>query len=318
MPAQPSLTSGWSRPGKLSAGDLVALVAPSAPVPHGALQLGVAELARLGLRVRLRSDLGERAGFRAGALSRRQREWIEAWNDPEARAVWAVRGGAGAVELVETADRDRPLDRRLLFCGYSDLTYLHAVLQRRRVVTLYGPMVSVELARGAGAPQGYDGELLRRMLFAGEPGGPVSGPGVETLREGVAEGRLTGGCLSLLSALAGTPEWLDTDDTILFLEDEKEAPYRLHRYLHHLRRAGAFGGVRGVLLGQFPECEPDRPGTPTAREVAREFFADFPGPVAWGFPIGHTAEPQLALPLGVWARLDSTAGVLDLLEPAVE
>jgi muramoyltetrapeptide carboxypeptidase LdcA involved in peptidoglycan recycling len=72
-----------------------------------------------------------------------------------------------------------------------------------------------------------------------------------------------------------------------------------------------------VVLGQFPECEPHTPGTPTAREVAREFFADFPGPVVWGFPIGHTTEPQLTLPLGVWARLDGAAGVLELLEPAV-
>jgi muramoyltetrapeptide carboxypeptidase len=298
-----ALTSGWSRPPKLEPGDLAAVVATSSPVPREALQRGVAEMARLGLRVRLRSDIGERN---------------EAWSDPEARAVWAARGGAGAIELLPDAGRDLPADRRLVFCGYSDLTYLHALLQRRRVVTFYGPMVSFEMARGDGAEGGYDGALLRRLLFQGEPGGPISGPAVATLCGGVAEGRLTGGCLSLLSTLAGTPEALDTDDAVLFLEDEKEPPHRLHRYLHHLRRTGAFANVRAVVLGQFPESEPVPAGGPSARQVLREFFADFPGPVLWGLPIGHTTGPLVTLPYGVWARLDGDAGVLDLLEPAVE
>jgi len=317
MSTRSPLRSGWSRPPKLGPGDLAAVVATSSPVPRQPLQSGVAEMARWGLRVRLRSDIGERDGAFAGTRVRRLREWMEAWNDSEARAVWAARGGAGAIEMLPEAGLHLPADRRLVFCGYSDLTYLHAVLQRRRMVTFYGPMVSFELARGDNVEGGYDGSLLRRLLFTGEPGGPVSGPQVATLRGGVAEGRLTGGCLSLLSTLVGTPNALDTDDAVLFLEDEKEPPHRVHRYLHHLRLAGAFSNVRAVVLGQFPECEPGTAGGPSAWEVARAFFADFPGPVLWGLPIGHTKAPLVTLPYGVWARLDGDAGVLDLLEPAV-
>jgi len=38
--------------------------------------------------------------------------------------------------------------------------------------------------------------------------------------------------------------------------------------------------------------------------------------VVWGFPIGHTARPNLTIPLGTAARVDAASGVLDLLEPA--
>ena len=102
----------------------------------------------------------------------------------------------------------------------------------------------------------------------------------------------------------------------MILEDEKETPYRIDRFLHHLRRSGAFTGARGVILGQFPDCQPDAPDPTTARDVLADFFADFPGPVVWGFPIGHTREANLTLPLGTWARLDAGSRRLDLLEEA--
>jgi muramoyltetrapeptide carboxypeptidase len=116
----------------------------------------------------------------------------------------------------------------------------------------------------------------------------------------------------------GTPEAPDFRDAIVVLEDEKEAPYRLDRFLRHLRRAGALAEARGVVLGEFPECEPTAPDTTTAQQVLEEFFADFPGPVVWGFPVGHTARPSLTIPLGTWARLDGGGRRLELLEPAVD
>jgi muramoyltetrapeptide carboxypeptidase len=133
----------------------------------------------------------------------------------------------------------------------------------------------------------------------------------------VAEGRLAGGCLSLLSATWGTPEAPDLEDAVLLLEDEKESPYRIDRYLHHLRRGGAFRSVRAVLLGEFPGCQPEPEGSESALSTAERVFADFPGPVLWGVPAGHTSRANLTLPLGTWARVDGEGETLELLEPAV-
>ena len=58
-------------------------------------------------------------------------------------------------------------------------------------------------------------------------------------------------------------------------------------------------------------------GSATARTTMENFFADFPGPVLWNLPAGHTSKPNLTLPLGTWAAVDGDSVSLELLEPTV-
>src|SRR5690606_8935956 len=78
---------------------------------------------------------------------------------------------------------------------------------------------------------------------------------IRTLAPGKARGRLTGGNLSLVCTLMGTPYEMETDGRILFLEDVNEEPYRIDRFLSQLRLAGKFDRVAGVVLGIFTGCE---------------------------------------------------------------
>ncbi len=55
---------------------------------------------------------------------------------------------------------------------------------------------------------------------------------------------LYGGCLSLLVASLGTPYEIQTEGTMLFLEDRAERPYRIDRMLMQLKLAGKFDGVK--------------------------------------------------------------------------
>jgi len=306
----------WVRPPKLRPGDRVRVIAPAGPVPRGPLEAGVAELARLGLVAEFDDSLFDRRLIFAGTDARRRAECERAFADPEARAVFAARGGGGTARILPIDALDALRDRPRAFSGFSDLTILHQAMAARRLVSFYGPMVAWDMARAEGAAGGYDEALFRRLLLDGEPGGPIAPAGIEFLRGGAAEGRLAGGCLSLLSACVGTPESPVFDGAVVVLEDENEYPHRVDRFLHHLRRAGAFRGACAVILGDFPGCEP-KPGTGmTVRDVLLDFFADFEGPVAWGFPIGHTPRPNLTIPLGTRARLDDGPGALDLLEAA--
>jgi muramoyltetrapeptide carboxypeptidase LdcA involved in peptidoglycan recycling len=72
-----------------------------------------------------------------------------------------------------------------------------------------------------------------------------------------------------------------------------------------------------VLLGEFPGWKPEPEGSETVLSVMQSFFADFPGPVLWGVPAGHTAKPNLTLPLGTWIKVDGDKCALELVEPAV-
>ena len=306
----------WVRAPRLRSGDRIVVIAPSGPVPQAALEAGAQEMRRLGLVPEWNDSLFDRRMFFAGTDARRQDEIERAFSDRDCAGVFAARGGGGAARLLPLRSLDAMAARPRVFSGFSDITYLHQALAKRHLVSFYGPMVAWDLAKGDGAPGGYDGVLFRRLLFEGEPGGSLSPPGVESLRPGRGEGRLLGGCLSLLSACVGTTVAPDFDGAIVLLEDENETPNRVERFLTHLKQAGAFAGARGFVLGDFPGCDPKPGTTTTVREVLEDFFADFAGPVCGGFPVGHTARPNLTMPLGTQARLDAGSGVLELLEPA--
>jgi muramoyltetrapeptide carboxypeptidase len=176
-------------------------------------------------------------------------------------------------------------------------------------------MVAHELASGA-----YHRESLLWAL-TGEGAPYVTEDGeLETLREGTAEGRLRGGCLSLLAAAAGTPWALGPhDDTILFVEDVDEPPYRIDRMLFQLRHTGALHGVRGIVFGDMRGCAPKMDAAYTLEDVIREALADLEVPIALGLSSGHTRSPNVTLPLGVRARLvcGADGARFELLEPAV-
>jgi muramoyltetrapeptide carboxypeptidase len=141
------------------------------------------------------------------------------------------------------------------------------------------------------------------------------------LRAGLGEGRLLGGCLSLLAGVAGTPWALQPeDDTILFVEDLDERPYRIDRMLLQLRASGALARVRGVVLGDMKGCAPHVSESYSLEEVVLQALDGLAIPVAMGLSSGHTSSPNVTLPLGVRARLtcDVHEARLEVLEPAVE
>jgi muramoyltetrapeptide carboxypeptidase len=89
------------------------------------------------------------------------------------------------------------------------------------------------------------------------------------------------------------------------------------RMLAHLRMAGMLQKVKGVMVGRFTEM--DRSGGDGALgfdEVLSTYLLPLQVPVAYGFPFGHI-DDQWTLPLGVKARLDATAGELEILDAAV-
>jgi muramoyltetrapeptide carboxypeptidase len=127
--------------------------------------------------------------------------------------------------------------------------------------------------------------------------------GLLVLRGGETAGRLFGGTLTQLVASLGTPYAFDPPrGCVLFLEDVNERPYRLDRMLTQLRLAGILSRASGIVFGEMRGC--DEPGgEATARDTVNELLRDFPGPVIFGFPSGHTTGPCWTVPLGVRVRL---------------
>jgi muramoyltetrapeptide carboxypeptidase len=214
--------------------------------------------------------------------------------------VIAARGGAGSGWLVPHLDVARLRARPKAIVGYSDLTFVHLLSHRAETVSFHGPMVAWEFTTG-----NYDRPSWAAAL-AGEGAPYVAGADdLVSLRGGRAEGRLLGGCLSILAAAAGTPWALTTagEDTILFLEDVDERPFRLDRMLMQLRHSGALTGVRGIVFGDMKGCSPRLDAGYGLEDVLLDALAGLDVPVALGLSSGHTSCPNVTLPLGVRARL---------------
>lgn len=294
------------RPPRLRPGDRVTVVAPSGVVAADRLEAGVAVLRSWGLCVEVGLHvLGRhrRLDHLAGSDAERARDLVDAWTDQSTRAVIVARGGSGAHRLLDTLDwAALAAARPKLLVGFSDVTALHeAFAQRLGLVTVHGPAVT---SLGA-APQAEQ-DWLRALLM--EPA-PLSWDGHDVLVDGSAEGVLVGGNMAVIAAGLGTAFSRPATGGVAVLEEVGEEPYRLDRLLSHLRRAGWFDGVRGVALGHLTACgDPEQ-----VRAVLSERLGDLGVPVLAGLDFGHET-PNLALPLGVRARLDTATRTLTLLE----
>ncbi len=305
------------KPPALKTGETIAIVVPASPADEARLNRGARELERLGYKALYSTNALARDGYFAAPLDLRRAEFLSALAIGDYRAVFCARGGYGSGYLLEDLD-PQLLRFPKIVLGYSDITALEIYLwQQFGWVTFYGPMVATGFDAGPDVPGGYDSATLKRALTEAQRGWCYSLEG-EPLARGEAAGVLLGGCLTLVETTLGTPWELDTDGAILLLEDRGMKPYQVDRALLHLKQAGKLTGVRGVILGEFPECEPPVEGDPTVREVCGRILGELGVPVIWGAAIGHTPRAMLTVPLGVRARLRASgSGQLEILEPAV-
>jgi len=307
------------KPAALRDGDAVAIVAPASNLKADYLARGVAELERLGFRARYEPGILDKARYTAGDDERRAAELTRAFADPEIKAVWAARGGYGSMRLFKLLDEDLIGQRPKVFIGYSDMTALSLYFYRRfGWVTFHGPMAAKDLA---GGEEHYDRETLIKAVTISSPLGEVNSNKTEMLHRGAAgkvTGRLLGGCLSLIAAMMGAPDELDTRGSILFLEDTATRPYAIDRMLQQLKLAGKFDEVRGIVFGEMTDCVQHADQGYRIQDVLADCTADLNVPVMFGLPSGHSLRGNLTLPLGVTATLDADRGALSIDEAAVD
>jgi muramoyltetrapeptide carboxypeptidase len=302
------------KPRVLRPGDRIAVVAPASPFARHEFDAGIAEIRTLGFEPIFDESVFERTGYVAGSASTRARAWQRAWEDPSIAALIAVRGGYGSAQLLPLLDAAAVGRTAKAFIGYSDNTSLLAWLTTRcGLVSFHGPMLERRLARGAA---GYDRDTFERCLCRTEQIGEIVHPQLESLKAGEAAGTLVGGTLTQLTASLGTPYAFDPPSASVFFFDEVgERPYRLDRMLTQLRLSGLLSRASAIVFGELPNC--DEPGgSPAAKSAIREMLADFPGPVLFGLPSGHTTGATLTLPFGVRSRVVSDPQPMLVIEEA--
>lgn len=294
------------RPAALRPGDKVGIIAPAGVIESDPLEGGCAWLLRKGLQPFYLPSILDRDLYFAGTARRRLDEFHEMFSRAEIKAVFCARGGYGCNYMLPRIDLGLVRTNPKIFCGCSDVTTLLTYLcDRAEMVTFHGPMLNVDVR-----PDGVDEESWMAALTSGKAyQRQFSGGEVQTLVPGNAEGILYGGCLSLLCASLGTPYEIETRGTILFLEDLAEPAFRIDRMLMHLKLAGKFEGVRGLIFGEMLNCGPRNGLDYTLQQVVQRILGDLGIPVAYGLKSGHVSRGNITLPMGVNVRLNAGAKV---------
>jgi muramoyltetrapeptide carboxypeptidase len=309
-------TVSIQKPMALTAGSRLAVFAPASPGDAAAAERGFEELTRLGFDVE-REESHMSDGYFAASAAERRAEFLQKLNDPQIDGLIGLRGGYGSNYLLdERLHKDIAGPKCVI--GFSDLTSLQIFLwQRCGWTSIYGPMLGAGLEAGEEAERGYDKASFLAAIGKTDRSWQIPLQG-GTLASGNAEGTLLGGCLTLLETSVGTPWELDTRGAILLLEDRGMKPWQVDRALIHLLQAGKFEGVRGIVLGDFPDCPAPVAGSPTVLDICARILKPLEVPIVFGAPVGHTARPMLTIPLGVRARLSASGnGSLEILEAAV-
>ena len=116
-------------------------------------------------------------------------------------------------------------------------------------------------------------------------------------------GTLVGGNLAVLTSIIGSPYEINTDNTLLLLEDIGEEPYRIDRMLNQLLLSGKFNECRGVIFTSCHDCTPSKPSQ-SLQTILYEYFTPYAIPVLFGLPIGHIS-PNIGIPLGATATIST-------------
>lgn len=301
------------RPAGLRPGDKIALVAPASSFSREAFLAGCDRLRQMGFEPVYSQNIFDRDIYFAGTVERRAHEFQEFWRRDDIAALICVRGGYGSNYLVEKLDYDMIAAHPKILLGSSDITsLLTAIHDRTGLIGFHGPMVAKDIAGGT-----FD-EASWRSALQGASNWTVPSSGIEVLRTGKAAGRLYGGCLSIMVASLGTPFEIQTEDTILFIEDIAEKPFRIDRMLMQLQLAGKLDSVRGFVFGEMLDCAPPKGETYTLQQVIMRVLAPYNVPIVYGLKSGHVTSGNITLPIGVQAEMKAggTTAILRILEAA--
>jgi len=312
------------KPAKLSNGDTIALVTPGSYITEDELQQSIDNVQQLGFNVVYSNKLLLQNGYFSATDSERANDLIDMFRRKDVSGIVCARGGYGCARILPLLDYEVIKSNPKVFIGYSDVTALHlGIFKKTGLITFHGPVAASTF--NDFTKEYFDKVLLnpqKDTLFINSTSSEDENIyGVTTLVNGVAEGILTGGNLSIVVSLIGTEFDIETKNKIIFLEEIGEEPYRIDRMLTQMIQAGKFENAAGIAMGTFRNCESklDNPSfekSLTLIEVLKDRLGNLKIPVIYGMSFGHVKD-KFTLPIGINVKQNADEQTITLLESAV-
>ena len=253
-----------------------------------------------GIRLIYSEHLWEKNRFLCGTDEQRASDIMSLFCNDDVDALMAFRGGCGSGRVLDLLDYDLIKKHKKTVIGFSDTTALQLALWAKTGI----PCLSGFLPKFDVLKADKVNPLVEKSLDLALAGESLSAS--VTPMNGACkniEGTLLCGTLVLIEQLLGTPYCPDFKDTILVIEDVTEEPYSIDVMLTHLRLAGVFEQVKGVIFGNFNKCISTDKNDGTLEEVLSDFAAHYNNLPCWqGLPYGHVPT-HIILPIGSRAEI---------------
>ena len=300
------------KPKSLKRGHRIGVVSPSYWLEKKGLGNAVTVFQKKGYEVQLGDSVYLKDGPFAGTPQQRANDINQMFSDPNIDAIFCARGGYGANRVLPLLDYDLIQSKPKIFMGYSDITaFLTSITQKTGLVTFHGPMLST--FKNKLVP--YNLDTLVNVLSGKEDIRIVEPNELKPtiLKSGKAIGPLWGGNMCLLVNRLGTKNQLNTDGVILFIEDVDENLYAFDRMLFHMKEAGMFENIRGLIVGELTEIKDEIiPFGKTTDEIILDVCGDLNIPIVTNFPCGH-GNYQATLPISLPVELRADNNFVELL-----
>lgn len=308
------------KPKKLKKGDLIGIVSPaSSPNDLNRINSGVKYFESLGYRVEVGKNILNQTGYFSASDEERLEDLHAMFKNKNVKAIISTRGGYGSARLLDKINYSIIKKNPKIFVGYSDITALQlSIFKRTGLITFAGPMVAVDFFSDVDS---FTEENFWKILTSSKKIGKLVNPNSEpfySINPGRCDGKLLGGNLTIISSLLGTKYLPEFKNSILFMEEINEKPYRIDRMFNQLRLANVFDSVKGIVLGRFVDCY-EKDSTKNSfklNEVIFEYFDKLKIPVLYNVKHGHIKQ-NLTLPIGVNTKLNASRNFIEITESAV-
>lgn len=306
------------KPLALKPNSKIGIVSPSSWMNRSDLKIALYVFEEKGYNLVMGESVFLREDTYAGTPEQRANDINGMFANPNIDAIICARGGYGANRVLSLLDYDLIRANPKIFMGYSDITALStSITQKTGLITFHGPMLTT-FKKGM---VDYNFEWMENIL-SGNENIQIQPPAElqpSVLKSGVATGTLWGGNLCLLVNRLGTKDQLNTDGTILFLEDIGEYLYAFDRMMVHAKEAGMFDNIKGLIIGELVDMkDQDTPFGKSTDEIVLDVCGDLDIPIISNFPCGHGFF-QTTMPISIPVRLDtqSNSSALTFLESPV-
>ncbi|WP_196590115.1 S66 peptidase family protein [Pectinatus frisingensis] len=305
------------KPHKLTKGNTIGIISPASGIAKDEIEHMSAMLKNKGYKIKIGQHAYEQKSYLAGSDDHRAADINNFFMDDTIDAIFCSRGGYGATRILEKLNYAAIKNNPKIFIGFSDITSIHLAIQKKcGLITFHGPM-SRQLCSSSAD---YNIEYLTKALCSTEPVGQIMAandmPPLQPLSSGTASGKIIGGNLSLITALLATPYEIETKNTILFLEDVSESPYRIDRMLTQLLSSGKLREVRGIILGEWSNCRAKKAGDFTVEDIIADRLLPLNIPILAGLPIGH-GRYNITIPEGTKVYMDADKKIFYIQESAL-